>query len=396
LKRSRNFSTFSEVKDLSGLGLTPITDLWVEGITLKVLHKIRAGCFKALFFLAGFFVLAVFIAHSGLLPDGHRLTMLTFVQPLWTVPFALFGWLAARSLRWIRLGRGLVIVQLISLLFYEDYTIPQKMKIRPTPLILPSIRVMAWNVQYYDSGIEPVLAAIKAEEPDVVLLSEHVLRPSLRPLFELMAYPYRVVSSALGDAAILTRLPILESEEVELPSRQTNLVGANLMESQVLHPRRSFIRVKVGVNGVPVDVISVRFVAGRAKSESPVDTIPWGIYLWETQRREVKSFTQYMEKRGNSHYIFGGDLNAPPASWTIRQMKNIGRDTYLDHHWYGDYTFRSKIFRFQKKKNMPMIRLDYIFASPELATEKIAIKKISLSDHDALVGDFMIPRLDSH
>lgn len=345
--------------------------------------------------MAGFLVVAVFLAHSGLLPDGHRLTMLTFVQPLWTIPFALLGWFAARSLAWRRLARGLVIIQLLSILFYEDYTIPKGVQPRPTPLTLPSLRVMAWNVQYYDSGIERVLAAIKAEEPDVVLLSEHVLRPPFRGLFELMAHPYRVVSSAAGDAAILSRLPILESEEVELPSRQTNLVGANLMESQVLHPRRSFVRVKVDVQGVPVDVISVRFVAGRAKSESPIDTLPWGIYLWETQRREVKSFTQYMEKRGLTHYLFGGDLNAPPASWTIRQMKNIGRDTYLDHHWYGDYTFRSKIFRFQKKKNMPMIRLDYIFASPELATEKIAIKKINLSDHDALVGDFMIPRLDS-
>lgn len=372
---------------------TPVYRGRRKGNILKFLKIFISGCLKALFFLAGVFVLAVFLAHSGIIPEGHRLTMLTFVQPLWTIPFAVLAWYIARRLGWRRLARSILVVQLMAILLFEDYSIPSIDKGRPTPLNFPSLRVMAWNVQYYDSGIERVLAEIKRHEPDVVLMSEHVIRREFTDIFALMAYPYQLVTGQHGDAAVLTRLPILETEEVMLPSRQTNLVGANLLDGQILNPRRSFVRVKVDAGGVPVDVISVRFVAGRAQSESPLDTVPWGNYLWETQRREVKWFSRYFEKLGMGHFIFGGDLNAPPSSWTIRQMKLIGRDTYLEHHWYGNYTFRSKIFRFQKKKNMPMIRLDYIFASAEIATDYLDISKTNLSDHDALIGDFSIPRI---
>ncbi len=343
----------------------------------------------------GGLTLCVLLAHSGVVPDGHSLTMFTFIQPLWTVPFALIGFVTARSLGYHRIQGWLVVIPLVNIVLYEDYNVPSRQRARPVPLVFPTLKVMAWNVQYYDFGVEKVIAAIKNQNPDVVLLSEHILDglgSKQKKLYEAMVKPYRVYTGDFGDTAILTKLPVLEAEEVFLPSRQTNLVGANLLEEQILNRHRSFMRVRVNVDGAPVDVISIRFIAGRAKSEAPVDTVPWGIYLWETQKREVRFFVDYIRSLGTGAIIFGGDLNAPPSSWSIGQVREVGRDTYMDHHWYGDYTFRSKIFRFQKKKNMPMIRLDYIFASPEIETEKVSIEKINLSDHDAVIGEYMIPR----
>lgn len=368
-------------------------DIIFSNQSVRGVFKSVLDCFlRGLVILAGSLVLVVFVAHGGLVPDGHGLSMFTFVQPLWSVPLVFLGYLSARRLGFAKIKTWLVVTCFINIVLFEDYNIASRERSKPTPLIFPTIKVMAWNVQYYDFGIEKVVAAIKAQNPDVVLLSEHILDFKQKKFYENLVKPYKVYAGPLGDTAVLTKLPVMEAEEVLLPSRQTNLVGANLLEEQVLNPRRSFMRVRVNLEGVPVDMISVRFIAGRARSESPLDAVPWGLYLWETQRREVDFFVEYIRKLGMGSYIFGGDLNAPPSSRSMRLVGEVGRDTYMDHHWYGHATFRSKIFRFQKKKNMPMIRLDYLFVSPEIETEKVHIEKINLSDHDALIGEYVVPR----
>ena len=111
-------------------------------------------------------------------------------------------------------------------------------------------------------------------EADVVLLSENDVSPEEVPTLQALFAPLLFYSGRREETAIVSRTPVREVKEVELPSFQASLCARNRLEDQTSHPRRSFLHAQIEIHGVLVHVISIRFIAGRPRRR-----------VWQTSSR---------------------------------------------------------------------------------------------------------------
>jgi endonuclease/exonuclease/phosphatase (EEP) superfamily protein YafD len=235
-------------------------------------------------------------------------------------------------------------------------------------------------VRYYRAGRAKVAQSIESLDPDVVLLSEN--RLGAAGLTELRAdFPsYTFVSGRSDETAIASRLPILDAREVELPTKAPSLHRRNRPEDQVGHPHRSFMHARVDFHGTPVNVISIRFIGGRAASDALADRLAWGHYLLDTQRDELRFFLDYVSRLKGA-IVFGGDFNAPPTAQLIRKLDGVASDAYLATHWVGLPTFPAKF---------PIMRLDYLFSMHGVVATDAERPELRVSDHDPILARFAV------
>lgn len=246
---------------------------------------------------------------------------------------------------------------------------------------IPRLRVLALNVRYYSHGVERVAAYIQSRQPDVALLSENTLSDSEREAFENRLKGYRFLMGRHESTALCSRLQVVSWKEVELPSLQVSLTKGNTIDAigqRGVH--RAFTHAVVDFHGTHINVISVRFVAGRARTKSLGERYRWGRYLLEMQRREVAFFRDYLSTLSGP-FVFGGDLNATPSSAPVRQLRAVAADAYLERHLLGGFTFRTKL---------PTMRLDYVFHSPELVTRECRVLRDIVSDHFPVWAEFSL------
>src|SRR5262249_25867106 len=157
----------------------------------------------------------------------------------------------------------------------------------------------------------------------------------------------------------------------EFPTAQASLVGPNHLEHAEQESRRSFVHAVIDVGGTSVNVLSVRFIAGRAPRTDLLTELRWGVHLMRSQMAEVNFFKQYLS-RIKGPYVFGGDLNAPPSAFVIRSLRQVAADAYLARHHFGKATFRVQL---------PLLRIDYLLSSPEITALESHRVEVEVSDH---------------
>ncbi len=244
----------------------------------------------------------------------------------------------------------------------------------------PAFTVLALNVRYYRAGRAEVVEGIKSLNPDVVLLSEDRLGGGGREELQRAFAPYTFYSGRSDEAAIASRLPILDVEEVDLPTRAPTLHRPNRLEEQIDHPPRSFMHARLDLNGIPVNIISVRFIGGRPASDALRDQLEWGRYLLGAQSDELHFLLDYVS-RLKGGVILGGDLNALPTARIIRQLDTVASDAYLANHWVGMPTFPTKL---------PVERLDYLFSMNGVLATDAERPDLRVSDHYPVFARFVL------
>lgn len=278
--------------------------------------------------------------HLEVFNETNSLYGIDYLPAVWigfvlVIPIALFFLLKKRVLAAI-----FTVITLIYLAAFGDFSlsflIPQK---KPLATDSPKISVVALNVQYYSNGLQKVLGGIRSLNPDVVLLSENTLTDSLYNVAKNLLYPMEFYMGHSNSTAIISKYPVQEFKEINLPSHEASLSGSNDIQDQYRHPLRSFTHAVLNVDGVKVNIISIRLIAGRPKNNTLEENLRWGRYLLATQMDEVDSFIKYL-KCLDGPIIFGGDLNAPPLSKPMRRIQSIALDAYMTNHFWGDYTFR--------------------------------------------------------
>jgi endonuclease/exonuclease/phosphatase (EEP) superfamily protein YafD len=244
-----------------------------------------------------------------------------------------------------------------------------------------SLKVAAYNVKYYGYGIENILKYINESDIDVALLSESQLSSEKLDWLKNNVKGYSVFSDGGHDLSILSKYPVVNYKVVELPTYLASLSGSNdidrLKESGI---HRSFIHAIVDVNGSLVNILSLRLIAGRPKDKTISEAIRWGKYLMSAQNEELDSFLSYLNSLKGC-VIFGGDLNCPPNSRIIHEIRKHVLDSYSEKHFMGSYTF---------KASMPTARLDFIFHSKDIRVKRSEIVRPSLTGHPHLSDHFMI------
>jgi endonuclease/exonuclease/phosphatase (EEP) superfamily protein YafD len=252
------------------------------------------------------------------------------------------------------------------------------------PLESQSLVVLALNASHYEAGLDRVVIGIKSLNPDVVLLSENCPHDGSLEQLRTAFGSYTVAWSRSGNIAIASRLPVLSATEVELPSRDTSRRCPQRLKDGNDHPNRSFMHLRVNLHGTIVNLISVRFIAGRAPSTGLADELAWGRYLLTTQNDEARFLREYVS-RLKGPVIFGGDLNASPTSRVIRGLEALATDAYLSKHWVGLPTFPT---------TFPTQRLDYLFAGYGVVVTHAERPDLLISDHYPVMARFAV-RLDS-
>lgn len=245
------------------------------------------------------------------------------------------------------------------------------------------LKVAALNVRYYLSGIENITDFIKNSDFDLVLLSESVLNREKIEYLKDNLKVYTLLTDDGNDLSLLSRYPVLYQKIVELPTYPASLSGGNDIEklgTNRIH--RSFIHAVVNVKGTPVNVLSIRLIAGRPKNWSIGEGLRWGRYLLGAQNEELSVFLTYLRSL-KGPVIFGGDLNVTPNSAIIHRIKQFADDSYLDTHAFGSSTFST---------SFPMKRVDYIFHSVDVIAKNSEVIRINLSDHFPLRAEFLIKK----
>ena len=314
-------------------------------------------------------------------PEGSPLSGASYLPPSWLGAVVLLLAISAWILRARRMCVVLAGVYGIAVLPHSDFSL--RADPREPSAKAARLSVLALNVQYYSFGVQSVVKAIKGVDADVALLSENVLDgPEAEAVArELSPSSFRMGKS--GETAIASKYPILDFKEVELPTFQASLWGPDQLDKIEARPHRSFSHAVIDVDGVQVNLLSVRLIAGRAPAADPLSQIGWGLYLMRSQNAEVEFLKNYLSHL-KGPFIFGGDLNAPPSSNAVHKLRGLATDAYLATHHLGKPTFRVRA---------PLLRIDYIFGSSDLVPLRSRRVEIEVSDHFPLFAEFQIPSL---
>jgi endonuclease/exonuclease/phosphatase (EEP) superfamily protein YafD len=240
--------------------------------------------------------------------------------------------------------------------------------------------VLALNVQYYTQGLEKVMGFIRETNPAVALLSENTLGQEEVAKHAALVPGYSFFVSSQKELLILSKYPFLQCEDIMLPSFEASLSGKNRISEQTGHLRRSLIHAVIDIHGVPVNVLCIRLIAGRAADHSLAENVRWGKYLLATQQKEDDFILEYLSTLSGP-VVFGGDLNATPGSKVIRSFNTVARDAVLSLHILGGATFRT---------TFPSMRLDYLFFTPPLVPLKADVLNRVVSDHFPVYAVFGI------
>jgi endonuclease/exonuclease/phosphatase (EEP) superfamily protein YafD len=317
--------------------------------------------------------------HLGLSDASHWWFGLDFVPALWLwVPAVVVGliWLALRRWKFAAVWLALVTAYLLA---FGDLSARTVFSAIARHEQSPNrITVSALNVEYYSEGIQKVLQGIRQMNSDVVLLSENNADSAGVETIRRIMPEYGYFSGHRYSTAILSRLPIREVHEVELPSHEASLSAGNDPDLQSANPHRSFVHAIIEKGGKTVNVISVRLIAGRPKDHSVRENLRWGRYLLETQLQETDAFVSYLRNlRGP--VVFGGDMNAPPKSKTMRPIEAVATDAYFADHLWGDLTFRT---------SFPTLRLDFLFGMNGAIPVRSQVVRLDVSDHFPVLAEF--------
>ena len=107
----------------------------------------------------------------------------------------------------------------------------------------------------------------------------------------------------------------------------------------------------------------------------------------DKKTKEVKELIKII-KRKKADFIFSGDLNAPPNSYIVRQLK-----TYLNSCGPDDNeksAFSKDLHDYEGWTTGFEWRLDYVFASKDMKVKSAKIIKTEYSDHLPILVEFEI------
>lgn len=219
----------------------------------------------------------------------------------------------------------------------------------------------------------------KEPKPDVLCLQE--AGPHTIKVFdELNNYPYRHRLAPKG-AVIYSNRPLLKKGLVEFKSKINSCLWADVLTA----------------TNDTVRVYSTHLESTRLSDDS-YDLLSDDDNQYRAPFSGIKDlimkYPRYAGKRANqalkvkkhintSPYpvILSGDMNEPPMSYTYRILSEDLNDAFVESGVGIGNTWQGKI---------PMLRIDYIFASEELANTSYTCLRSDLSDHYPVKASYTI------
>ena len=226
------------------------------------------------------------------------------------------------------------------------------------------VRVMTYNLHqgfnvHGSHGLEDIARVIQAEDPDIIALQEvsrgWVVNGSVDMLVWLsqrleMDYVWGPAADPVWGNAVLSRLPIISSQNHRMPNNDTVRLD------------RAFLTVEVDVGGgETIDVVATHFHSGDGDSAIRIP--------------QAKAVLGAVDN--NRTTVLLGDFNAHPDHPEMLLFADAGfNDTFVASRATGD--------GFTYPADNPWERIDYVWASPDLKVRDLSVPDSLASDHLAV------------
>jgi endonuclease/exonuclease/phosphatase family metal-dependent hydrolase len=236
-----------------------------------------------------------------------------------------------------------------------------------------TVSILQWNI-WYQEDITRVAEFIKQHSPDIICLQELTIgfpgrdiKDTPAHLADQLGYNYHhkelPIESTTGEPLMLangifSRFAITDQRSVWINEPKS---GGGYNDEY-----RAYVEVTLEINGKQLH-IGTTHMSYTHRFE-----------LTDSKRAETDRLVEELRKH-DTNFVFAGDLNAPPDSYTINKLSEILRGAGPD---YGQKTWTTKPFAYNGFEETGLNwRLDYIFTSKDLQAKSADILTTDYSDH---------------
>lgn len=237
-----------------------------------------------------------------------------------------------------------------------------------------TLKILQWNILRKEDP-DHIVQFIKQTNPDIVVAQELIENTekkidTAKYISNKLGFNYFFKEADTWSPAknnktsqgnvIFSRFPITESKFSQLTKPYHNPPDAN-------YEGRVYVEITTKINNKLLS-IGTTHLAFSPK-----------FVITKKREKEVDNLIDVIKSK-KSAFIFSGDLNSPPNSYTIKQIQK-----YLAHAGpdYSQPTWTTKPFDYhgQFKEDKLCWRLDYIFTTKDIKIIKSQIIKTDYSDH---------------
>lgn len=232
------------------------------------------------------------------------------------------------------------------------------------------LSILQWNV-WYKEDIRNIAQFLREHPADVICLQELTIQDapeighSPDYIAQQLGYHHFYKEIDLGEGksinianGIFSKYPVLHTDWQWINEAS----GTGHYDDEY----RAYVEVTLGVNGTQIAIATTHMSYTNAFTSTP------------RKLQETKRLADILKTK-KSHFIFTGDLNAPPDSPTINtisgNLQNVGPD-------FTEPTWTTKPFSYDGFEETELKwRLDYIFATPDIVVTDAKVINTDYSDH---------------
>jgi len=237
------------------------------------------------------------------------------------------------------------------------------------------MKLLQWNI-WYQERIQNILEVLKETNADIVCLQEltigHECNSGLdTPKFlaeglgfyyffkEALCFPHAGNNCSFGNG-IFSRYPILKKSFVFIQEAQNQGTEDYSKEARV------YVEITV-------DAGEKEYTIGTVHMSYSDKLLPTA-----EKKTETDQLTKVLRAK-NNNFIFAGDLNALPGSYTLSE---ISKDLISAGPDMAEKTWTTKPFSYKGfEANTLDWRLDYVFVTPDIQIKEAKIVQTQYSDH---------------
>ena len=259
------------------------------------------------------------------------------------------------------------IIMLVGVAASANVMLPEflgSLRARPTAPASGTVTMMTHNLFGMNYEMEKVVAAIRAEDPDIIVLQEYFGEQAtdLHPLL-LADYPFfvRCRGGKRANLGLYSRLPLTQVEDGACPN---NAYGT----TRTAH-------------------ILAEFQTGDGKPFSVITThMDWPLPV-ARQREQLSALSAVVDKI-EGPMILAGDFNSTPWSYALRDFvarNGLARETVnlvtypLSWYYFGAW-----------RDTIPFLPLDHVMTRGGIVVHDLHAGRRTASDHLPVVFTFSV------
>jgi endonuclease/exonuclease/phosphatase (EEP) superfamily protein YafD len=247
----------------------------------------------------------------------------------------------------------------------------------------PVLRVLSYNVDSGNGGVDSIVEEIDRHSPDVVFLQEV---GASEPIVSLLRERFPTVNEA-NQFIVASKYPVLsidDPEKLEYDGRHrsprfvrqvldTPLGRIAFYNVHPLSPREIFYSLRG--EGLRHEILSGRLLSPASSATFQGNS---GLRTLQVQAFSAAAGTE------TDPVVIAGDTNLPGLSVVLRRYLSRYQDGFTKAGWGFGYTFPVNRY--------PWMRIDRILASDELRFVRFEVGQSQASDHRCVVADLQLKR----